>query len=113
MEQTCDFCDEAYSVACVLGCGHSFHSLCLHRWWAYSGRCPLCRSEVQCTQLHDHATTTAISEMYLQLVRQQQNQIQEHEAFIQQLQNQQNQDGMQIQIQQVLLLLSSDELAAW
>jgi len=51
--------------------------------------------------------------MYLQLVRQQQNQIQEHEEFIRQLQIQLEHDGMQIQVQQVLLLLSSEDLVGW
>ena len=38
---------EDCSQVCKTSCGHSFHALCLHKWYAMSEieRCPICRSE--------------------------------------------------------------------
>ena len=48
-ENLCSICHNA--LACgteqLSGCGHVFHTMCIHRWLRYCNTCPLCRRIIE------------------------------------------------------------------
>ena len=60
-EAMCSICLEEYALDTqvkVLPCGHIFHPVCIDKWLAGHGVCPLCKCNVQ-ESLEDAESTTA------------------------------------------------------
>ena len=105
----CDFCDEPYIESCVLQCGHTFHSVCIHRWILYNPTCPLCRVPANCDREHSLYTNIQLVKMFQETAREAILTINRLETENSVLIYQSAQDDLQIQAQQILLLLSSSD----
>lgn len=47
-DTTCAICQEAVTCATrIRGCGHCFHSQCIHEWFTMNTRCPICRHDIR------------------------------------------------------------------